>query len=333
MERESRRIRATDGVGPTWSQPVTVDIDVGAAVYGGSMIDAPGQRLLITDLDNTLWDWFEAWYQSFSGMLTRLHELSGVDQAVLEAQIRSVHQDRGTSEYSNLFREVPALVAAAGPNDAAVVFDEAQHIQNSRRKAATRLYPGVRDALLTLKQAGVAIVAFTESGAYWTEWRIRHTRLDGIIDVLYSAPDHLPDGMRPEDLRTGHVPAQTYGLKFTQHHKVPDGVHKPDPTILRSILADQHCEPAQAVYIGDSLMKDIAMAQATGVLDVHARYGQVQDKPEYELLRRVTHWSKENVEREKTLMRGTGDVVPTITCAERFDEVLDVFSLPRVSTS
>lgn len=295
------------------------------------MIDVP-KRLLITDLDNTLWDWFEAWYQSFSAMLTRLCELSGVEQSVLEDQIRSIHQARSTSEYSHLISEIPALVEAAAPGDPTTVFDDAVHVLHSRRKAETRLYPGVHNALFALKRAGVRIVAYTESAAYWTEWRIRHTALDGVIDVLYSAPDHqLPNGMWPEDLRTGLLPPSTYGLKHTQHHHVPRDMHKPNEEILRSILSDQQCQPADAVYIGDSLMKDIAMAQATGVLDVHAKYGQVQDKPEYELLRRVTHWSDEDVARERALVLSSGDVKPTITCVDRFAEVLAVFDPTFVS--
>lgn len=303
---------------------------VAVSVYGCGMLDAR-KRLLITDLDNTLWDWFEAWYQSFSAMLTCLSEISGIEQEILIGQIREIHEARGTTEYSNLINEVPALVEFAAPNKPADVFDNALHVLHSRKNAATRLYPGVDDALRILKRAGVRIVAYTESAAYWTEWRIRHTELDGVIDVLYSAPDHeLPNGLRPEDLRTGHLPPSTYGLKRTQHHHVPRGVLKPNEAILRSILADQHCSPADAVYIGDSLMKDIAMAQATGVLDVHARYGQVQKKSEYELLRQVTHWSEKDVAREKALSQSEGDITPTI-CVDRFDEVLAVFGLTVVS--
>lgn len=71
-------------------------------------------RLLVTDLDNTLWDWFAAWHASFSAMLDRLIETSGVPAEVLEPQIRAVHQARGTAEYSFLLDEVPALIEASG---------------------------------------------------------------------------------------------------------------------------------------------------------------------------------------------------------------------------
>lgn len=129
-------------------------------------------RLLITDLDNTLWDWFEAWHVSFSALLEGLVDLSGVDRETLETQIKAVHQLRGTTEYSNLVREVPALVAAAAPRDPKDVFDAALHAQSSARLMATKLYPGVAEALRLLKDDGVRLVAYTESGAFWTQWRI-----------------------------------------------------------------------------------------------------------------------------------------------------------------
>lgn len=294
------------------------------------MIDGP-RRLLITDLDNTVWDWFEAWYESFSALLDGLVALSGVDRATLEQQIKAVHQKRGTTEYSNLVREVPALVAAAAPRDPAVVYDAALHAQNSRRKATTRLYPGVGDSLRLLKDAGARIAAYTESGAYWTEWRIRHTGLDGVIDVLYSSPDHdLAAGVTSADLRTGHYDQTSYGLRGTAHRHVPHGVLKPNQAILRSILDKQNCDPAEAAYLGDSLMKDITMAQATGVLDIHAQYGLSQHREEYDLLRRVTHWSDQDVARERALACPDGEVSPTLVCRDQFAEVLPVFGLSLV---
>ncbi|WP_192796563.1 HAD family hydrolase [Serinicoccus kebangsaanensis] len=180
--------------------------------------------MLITDLDNTLWDWFEAWYQSFSALLDGLVSISGANRQTLEQQIKAVHQQRGTTEYSNLIREVPALVEFADGRDPFDVFNDALHAQNSARKHTTRLYPGVDEKLRALKNRGLRIVAYPESGAYWTESRLRHTGLDGVIDVLYPSPDHdVAAGVDPEDLRTGRYTG-TYGLQATEHHHLPTGV-------------------------------------------------------------------------------------------------------------
>ena len=38
---------------------------------------------VILDLDNTLFDWVDVWYKSFSAMLEELAKASGVDRDVL----------------------------------------------------------------------------------------------------------------------------------------------------------------------------------------------------------------------------------------------------------
>ncbi|MGD8214475.1 HAD family hydrolase [Aestuariimicrobium sp. Y1814] len=284
-------------------------------------------RLLVTDLDNTLWDWFEAWHGSFSAMLFELVQATGIPQEVLEDEIRTVHRKYHTTEYSNLLNELPSLQKVATTQEPWRSFPRALEALRSERRRLTKLYPGVLETLTTLRSSGYRIAAYTESLAYWTEWRIRRTGLDGIIDVLYSAPDHhMPDGVSATDLRSR--PSTYYGLRATEHRHVERGVLKPNVGVLEGIVRDLHTEKSNTVYIGDSLMKDIAMAQAAGVPDVHAKYGEVQHHPGYELLRRVTHWTEEDVERERLLAKQREIVVPTSVCQDRFDEILSHLPLP-----
>ena len=280
-------------------------------------------ELLITDLDNTLWDWFHAWNRSFSAMLDRLSEMSGLPVDQLKAEIRAVHRRRGTTEYSYLLNELPALRKQTRGRDPSEVYDDAVHRLNSARVRHTKLYPGAREALSTIQAAGVPIVAYSESLAYWTEWRIRRTGLDGVIVDLYTSPDHdFPDGVKASELRT--LPESAYGLRLTRHHHVPRGVLKPDPRILQQVLTDYSVDPSEAVYVGDSLFKDVAMAQAVGVVDVHAAYGVAYDRSEYDLLREVSHWSDDDIRRERELASHPF-VSPTYTLRSSFSELLDLF--------
>jgi phosphoglycolate phosphatase len=74
--------------------------------------------------------------------------------------------------------------------------------------------------------------------------------------------------------------------------------------------------------VGDSLLKDVAMAQAAGVADVFARYGDVRGRPGYDLLRRVTHWSPAVVTGSE--QRVEADVRPTHVLKTGFAELLDL---------
>ena len=67
------------------------------------------KRVLITDVDNTLLDWQDLWYQTFSAMIGKVIEISGVDPDTLYAECSVIHQKYGTSEYSRLLGELPAF--------------------------------------------------------------------------------------------------------------------------------------------------------------------------------------------------------------------------------
>ncbi len=294
-------------------------------------MDKRTAHLLVTDLDDTLWNWFHAWYESFSAMLSALSEVTGIPAGELEPEIRAIHQKRGTVEYTNLLAEMPSLKSITQGMDPLKVYDEVLHIQNSTRKHSTRLYEGVADTLRTVHDAGVKIVAYTESLTYFTDKRIEWLGLDGIIDCVYSAPDHdLPHGKTFAQMRS--LDPSAYGLKQTDHLHVRRGLTKPNPEILIEILQKYSVDPAAAVYVGDSLMKDVAMAQRVGVIDVHAKYGVEHQSKEYALLQRVTHWPDSDVNREQALETNQ-EVVPTYTLTTRYSELLDLFDFQPAGTN
>ena len=249
---------------------------------------------LITDFDNTLYDWFYVWYQSFSAMLSEIERISGIDEARLIPEIRAIHQKYHTSEYSFLIEELPCIRAIFPGDDLRIVFDEAIHAYRRARKATLSLYDGVSETLVALKAQGILIIIYTESLAYYTHDRIKRLGLDEVVDFIYSPADHdIPAGVTHYSKREDAV------LIHAKHLHIPAGIIKPDPAVLIDIVQAIGRPSGECIYLGDSLMKDVAMAQDAGITDVHAGYGGVQHKKEYELLRKVSHWTDADVEREK----------------------------------
>ena len=282
--------------------------------------------LAVFDLDNTLFDWVEMWYAMFSAQLREVSRISGIPEDVLKPEFRAVHQRHGTTEYAFAIRELPSIRARHPAADLTQLYDSAMHAYYRARKQTLKLYPGTMAALTAIEAAGCGLVAYTESLAFYSAQRLRDLDLDLILDVLYSPEDHqLPENVRPEDLR--RYPAEHYQLRGTLHRHTPKGELKPNADVLRSILADCGVAPEPAIYVGDSEIKDIVMANAVGVTSVLAKYGKAQSRPEYNVLREVTHWTEADVAREKAIAEGGGrsDITPTFTLDDGILELLDLF--------
>jgi phosphoglycolate phosphatase-like HAD superfamily hydrolase len=281
------------------------------------------KRILITDVDNTLLDWQELWYQTFSAMMKKVIEISGVDPERLYAECSIIHQRYGTSEYSRLLEELPSLRELYGDSVLSSMAPAIEAFREARRNSL-RLYPTIEATLTELKAEGVLIAAFTESKAFYTNYRFRKLGLDGLVEYLYSPQDHsMPDGTAS----ARYYDADSYNFKRTIHRFTPEGEVKPNPGILLDIVADLGASVDEVVYVGDNILKDVFMAQQAGVTDVHAAYGASQHKPEYELLRKVTHWTPEMVERERRALR-PGGLIPTFVLDKEFRQILPIFAKP-----
>lgn len=277
--------------------------------------------VVITDLDNTLYDWFDVWSRSFGTMLNSLAEQSGVPTETLIAEIKTIHEKHGTSEYAFLINEIPSLRSKHAGGDLTAIYAPAIKAYEEQRAAHLSLYPDVLDTLQKLKDTGCLVVGYTESQLLYTDFRVRALGLDGLIDFLYSPPTHEmpPD---PASGQGGFYPAISEKLQSTVHRATPKDKEKPSPEVLESIIADIGIKKDSIIYVGDSPIKDITMAQDAQVADVYAAYGHVdKEGGPYQLLRKVTHWKPTSVQREKS----EADVRPTFTLYKSFKELLDLF--------
>jgi FMN phosphatase YigB (HAD superfamily) len=278
---------------------------------------------LITDLDNTLFDWVELWLHCFSAMLDSIAEISGIAKERLIPEIAAVHQRHGTSEYSFLIEELPSLEPILNRRPATAVFSAAIQKYRSQRRKHLQLYPTVAETLLKIKGQGSLIVAYTESMAFYSNYRIRRLGLDGVLDYVFAPKDHvIPAALSSDDLRK--YPAEHYELTYTKQAFTPPGSKKPDTDVLDTIISNLRLRKTDCVYVGDNLMKDTAMAIDCGVEDVWAQYGQAHKRPEYRLLQQVTHWTPEEVEREQKI-KARVDVHPTHVLESTFSEILKLF--------
>lgn len=268
-------------------------------------------RGVVTDLDDTLFTWLDQWSHSFSYQLEEIYKITrpaGIADETILSEIKEIHTKAQTSEFSFLVDELPSLKKAlqdkAPREELFSVLERAKEI----RLEHLRLYPGVKETLHSLRTNGVKIIGYTESQPYFTVERMKFLGLDGMLDALYSREDHY----RPSDLELRKVRSRSdheYDLSYTRHRRLDVSSRKPAPEILKDILDRENLSENEVIYIGDSSDRDIAMANSAAVFSILTKAkGEATRGANYDLLKKVTHWTDEEVQRE-ALTQGQPDLI------------------------
>jgi phosphoglycolate phosphatase len=280
-------------------------------------------RLLVTDLDNTVYDWLDAHVPAFNSQVAELGRLTGLPQRELLDSYQRVHQRKRTSEYAFAFLELDVLDAIDGglsPSQRLLRYRTALDAYRVEHLRRLHLYPEVSETLREVRARGIKVIAHTDAMMFYASLRVCVLGLEPLLHGLFAVEDHTwPAGVQPPfgDLFPGHVPFRS---NVEIQEELPPDLIKPDPEVLRRILRRFEIKPAEALYVGDSLTRDISVAQRAGVHDVYAEYGLAYDSPLYQRLVEVTHWRADDVRRETELRRHP--VIPAMRIAT-FSDLLD----------
>ncbi|MFY9574530.1 MAG: HAD family hydrolase [Blastocatellia bacterium] len=261
--------------------------------------------LLVTDLDNTLYDWVSTFVPALYAMVDVAAGILGVDREQLLEDLKTVHQRYHNSEQPFALLDTPA-VEHRYPNTSRLErkrhLDPAFEAFNNARRENLRLYPEVRETLQVIRDSGCVIVGYTEA---FVENSLYRLTLLGILDqiqLLY-VPKSRSDEGHPDPARRRILDEYRDRVRL-----LPDGHRKPDPQVLREICEEHQVSPKETLYVGDSMTRDVAMAKKAGVHAAWARYGCAFSREDWNKLVRVSHWTAEDVAREVWLKEEYRDV-------------------------
>ncbi|MDG9672334.1 HAD family hydrolase [Hahella sp. CR1] len=254
-------------------------------------------KLLITDLDNTLYDWIFYFSQSFESLLNGIQKVTGINRYALLNDFKKVHQKYKNSERPYASLELDSLISYFGTDDKKLIekeLDIAFSQFSEKRRKTLKLYPGVLETLDKLKAHGVKIVGHTESYEVNSVYRAKKLGLDKYLSHLYticSTSSSHPNDRKPilDDCDMEWVV------------RLPESERKPNPRLVLDICEREGVSTKDTYYVGDSIAKDISMANAAGVNSVWAKYGRNIAKSDWSLLVSITHWTDEDVKREELL--------------------------------
>lgn len=246
-------------------------------------------KLLITDLDDTLYSWLGFFIPAFFGMVSEVSRLTGIDTEVLLDEYRTVHQEKGSVEYpfsTLLLPSVTSVLKGKNREEMKTALQPAFDRFNELRNENLILFPGVQDTLATLKKSGVSVIGFTDSGELNGFYRLLLLGISDLFTKVY--------------VTNYDYPLPEYIVRDHKVFNAPRG--KPDPKLLEGIVKKEGLNKNEVLYMGDSLTKDIYMAHKAGIRCVQCRYPLDFNASEYyQKLVRISSWTDEVFARERAL--------------------------------
>lgn len=244
-------------------------------------------KLLITDLDDTLYDWSGFFVPAFYAMAEEIAGITGIAMDQLLHEYREVHQSLGTVEFPYATLRLPSIRACFTGMETAQTKEALRPAFkkfNGIRDSRLRLFPGVAETLEALAARGLTIIGYTESSQENGFYRLQKLGADGFFKRVYACESQFQSAYGSnEKVRTVRT-------------------KKPNVDVLLDICRKEGRTPAEVAYVGDSLTKDMYMAKKAGVTALWARYPR-EDTDYYEKLCAITSWTQEDFEREERLRR------------------------------
>jgi phosphoglycolate phosphatase-like HAD superfamily hydrolase len=276
--------------------------------------------LLITDLDNTVYDWLTAFVPAFYAMVHEAAPLIGVDEEALLDDLQAVHRKHGDSEHPFALLETRAVQKKFGEKsqkEIAQVLDPAFHAFNRLRKQNLKLYDGVYETLEQLSRLHIPVVAYTDARVINCLFRLDRLAVKHFFSCLY-APGHVAK----------EVDQSTLSGDFVR--LLPPNDRKPNPQTLIDICSQYRVAPSDALYVGDSLVRDVYMARRAKLHAAWAKFGTLYDKSLWPQLVRVTHWTDADVKREKILKDEARGVEPDCVLY-KFSDLFEHFEFNSIA--
>ncbi len=278
------------------------------------------KKLLVCDLDNTLYDWVRYFVRAFYAMVDKTVELTGCNRQRLLDDFKRVHQYYHDSEHPFSLLETETIVNHFRHLDRGEIYenlDPAFHAFNSVRKRELSLHETVRETLETLVENDIVLVAHTDSKLFGTVDRIRRLGLTSYFSKIYcrervnsTHPNSSAGSNWLDDFPLEKV------IELSRHQM------KPDPSVLLEICEREGFQTTDCAYVGDSIARDILMAKRAGAYAIWAAYGAHHDEDEYARLVRISHWTEEDVKRERELKEEAKKINPDFIMTNSFSEVL-----------
>lgn len=241
------------------------------------------RKAIILDLDNTLYNWIDAFTPSFKAQVFYLSSHTGISESALLNSFKAVFKDFGSVEIPDAVYKLD--VWKEKNFDSSIIKkiqDNSLNIFLEKWQENLHLFPEVKETLNLIRERGIMIFGLSDAFSYWSNFRLKTLNIMNIFDYVFATNND-------KILSSSIVRQEIIARKIVQ---IASDINKPNTTILDRISKDYGIDKRNIFMIGDSLEKDIMTAQLAGVVDIWAQYGTIHGRENGYYLGRVTPWKK-----------------------------------------
>ena len=132
--------------------------------------------ILITDLDNTLYNWVDYFGPCFKAMVHVIAERTGVEKEKIIEDFRRVYHEHGSIEYSQAIQKLDLLKAMSN-DDIETLIHTVRIVFGSVGRKMLKPYAGVLDTLSWATSSGILVIGSTNAPISLAESRLEQLRL------------------------------------------------------------------------------------------------------------------------------------------------------------
>jgi phosphoglycolate phosphatase len=213
------------------------------------------KSVVITDIDNTITDFFGMWAKVMDKTLDRMAQSRKIERQTIETEMKQLPRPYRFHDLAGAMKKLPCLQPKSPQEAMKFKRDDARilHQWNKERGDLSKLYDGVVDTMKSVKQAGGKFVIFTDSPAASTVSRLAQMKIPSdLVDAVYTQPNVNKDLNALPPLQVDNPESKImHDLAAKTVEFAPD-TRKPNPESMLRILKDMGAKPEEAIMVGDN---------------------------------------------------------------------------------
>lgn len=281
------------------------------------------ERVLLTDVDNTLFSWIDFFAPCFRALVHAVAREGGFPEDELYNSFKLVFQKEGTVEYRKALQDNDLIKNLSKEKQERLIYIGSVAFSRAMPKHL-KPYDGVKETLRELRADNVYIVAVTNSGALQAIDRLRRLGLSKLLNGLVAWNHDVTGIIEDNAVFEQLVQARLRNSGLPWAIILPSENLKPNTSAYEYALRRLKLHSAKVWVVGDSLHKDLSPAIGINAISIWAQYGHAFVERNFDTLLRITHWSNEKIAStyDTTILK------PDHTIKE-FSSLIDIIGLSQ----